>query len=176
MPFSVKIYRFISILIVPFINFFLFFRVLRNKEDKSRKKERLGISKIQNNNNEIIWFHAASVGETLSILPIVNVLSENGSNILITTVTQTSSSIISKRFPKNVVHQYVPFDSPLYIKRFLSNWNPKIAIFIENKFPSAKEMAKLSYDKYKKNDIEDVAYFEPYYLKDFLVTPSKKKV
>ena len=132
MPFSVKIYRFISILIVPFTNFFLFLRVLRNKDDKSRKKERFGISKIQNNNNDIIWFHAASVGETLSILPIVKILSENESNILITTVTQTSSSIISKRFPKSVVHQYVPFDSPLYIKRFLSNWNPKIAIFIES--------------------------------------------
>ncbi|CAL2102464.1 Inactive homolog of metal-dependent proteases, putative molecular chaperone [Tenacibaculum sp. 190130A14a] len=50
------------------------------------------------------------------------------------------------------------------------------AIFIEGKFPSAKEMAALSYDKYKKNDIEDVAYFEPFYLKDFVVTPEKKKV
>ena len=126
MPFSIKIYRFISILIVPFTNLFLFFRVLRNKEDKSRKKERLGISKIQNNTNEIIWFHAASVGETLSILPIVKILSESESNILITTVTQTSSLIISNRFPKSVIHQYVPFDSPLYIKRFLSNWKEVI--------------------------------------------------
>lgn len=52
----------------------------------------------------------------------------------------------------------------------------KNAIFIEGKFPSSKEMAQLSYDKYKKNDIEDVAYFEPFYLKDFVVTPEKKKV
>ena len=50
------------------------------------------------------------------------------------------------------------------------------AIFIDDKFPSAKEMAKLSYDKYKKNDIEDVAYFEPFYLKDFIAIPEKKKV
>ncbi|WP_299105286.1 tRNA (adenosine(37)-N6)-threonylcarbamoyltransferase complex dimerization subunit type 1 TsaB [uncultured Tenacibaculum sp.] len=50
------------------------------------------------------------------------------------------------------------------------------AVFIDGKFPSAKEMAQLSYDKYKKNDIEDVAYFEPFYLKDFVVTPQKKKV
>lgn len=49
------------------------------------------------------------------------------------------------------------------------------AIFIDDKFPSAKEMAKLSYVKYKKNDIEDVAYFEPFYLKDFLVTQQKKR-
>jgi tRNA threonylcarbamoyladenosine biosynthesis protein TsaB len=48
------------------------------------------------------------------------------------------------------------------------------AIFVDDKFPSAKEMAQLSYDKYKKNDIENVAYFEPFYLKDFIVIPEKK--
>ncbi|MGJ8743338.1 tRNA (adenosine(37)-N6)-threonylcarbamoyltransferase complex dimerization subunit type 1 TsaB [Polaribacter sp.] len=51
----------------------------------------------------------------------------------------------------------------------------KNAVFIDDKFPSAKEMATLSYNKYKKNDIEDVAYFEPFYLKDFVVIPQKKK-
>ena len=50
----------------------------------------------------------------------------------------------------------------------------KNAEFLENKFPSAKEMGMLSYMKYKKNDIEDVAYFEPFYLKDFVVTTAKK--
>jgi len=50
------------------------------------------------------------------------------------------------------------------------------AIFIEDKFPSAKEMCSLAYDKYKKNDIEDVAYFEPFYLKDFIVGAQKKKI
>ncbi len=50
------------------------------------------------------------------------------------------------------------------------------AVFIEDEFPSAKEMAVLSYNKYKKNDIEDVAYFEPFYLKDFIAIPEKKKV
>ena len=51
----------------------------------------------------------------------------------------------------------------------------KNAIFIDDKFPSAKEMANLSYNKFKKNDIENVAYFEPFYLKDFIVIPEKKK-
>ena len=49
------------------------------------------------------------------------------------------------------------------------------AVFVDDKFPSSKEMAELSYSKYKKNDIEDVAYFEPFYLKDFVVIPQKKK-
>ena len=52
----------------------------------------------------------------------------------------------------------------------------KNAIFLEGYFPSAKEMAKLSFDKYKNNDTEDVAYFEPFYLKDFLITKSNKKL
>jgi tRNA threonylcarbamoyladenosine biosynthesis protein TsaB len=51
----------------------------------------------------------------------------------------------------------------------------KNAVFLDDKFPSANEMAKLSYDKYKKSDIENVAYFEPFYLKDFIVIPEKKK-
>lgn len=51
----------------------------------------------------------------------------------------------------------------------------KNAIFIDAKFPSAQEMAKLSYEKYKISDIENVAYFEPFYLKDFIVIPEKKK-
>jgi tRNA threonylcarbamoyladenosine biosynthesis protein TsaB len=51
----------------------------------------------------------------------------------------------------------------------------KNAIFVDDKFPSSKEMAVLSYDKYKKNDLEDVAYFEPFYLKDFIVIPEKKR-
>ncbi len=51
----------------------------------------------------------------------------------------------------------------------------KNAVFVDDKFPSAKEMARLSYVKYKKSDIEDVAYFEPFYLKDFVVIPEKKK-
>ena len=53
--------------------------------------------------------------------------------------------------------------------------NHKNAIFIDDKFPSSREMAALSYDKYKKGDIENVAYFEPFYLKDFIVIPEKKK-
>ncbi|MDD7913610.1 tRNA (adenosine(37)-N6)-threonylcarbamoyltransferase complex dimerization subunit type 1 TsaB [Polaribacter ponticola] len=51
----------------------------------------------------------------------------------------------------------------------------KNAVYVDDKFPSAKEMAKLSYNKHKKNDIENVAYFEPFYLKDFVVIPQKKK-
>ena len=52
----------------------------------------------------------------------------------------------------------------------------KNAVFIENKLPSANEMSFIAFNKYKKNDIEDVAYFEPYYLKDFVALKPKPKV
>ena len=52
----------------------------------------------------------------------------------------------------------------------------KNAVFIKNAFPSAKEMTQLSYDKYKENKTEDIAYFEPFYLKNFVATQEKKKI
>jgi len=57
-------------------------------------------------------------------------------------------------------------------KEVISHTN---AIFVDEKYPSAKEMCSLAYEKYKKNDIEDVAYFEPFYLKDFIAVPQKKR-
>ena len=63
-------------------------------------------------------------------------------------------------------------DNPQKCKEIITHKN---AIFIDAKFPSAQEMAKLSYEKYKISDIENVAYFEPFYLKDFIVIPEKKK-
>ena len=80
---------------------------------------------------------------------------------------------------ENSFSEYLEKDSIYFIgdgaakcKEVITHSN---AVFIEEKHPSAKEMAALAYDKYKKNDIEDVAYFEPFYLKDFIVIPQKKK-
>ena len=70
---------------------------------------------------------------------------------------------------KNTV--YFLGDGAEKCKEFIQHPN---AVFMDDKFPSAKEMCMLSYVKYKKNDIEDVAYFEPFYLKDFVVIISKK--
>ena len=78
-------------------------------------------------------------------------------------------------FQKELLEHKVYFlgDGAAKCKEVITHNN---AVFIENKHPSAKEMAVLSYEKYKKNDIEDVAYFEPFYLKDFVAVPAKKKV
>ncbi len=72
----------------------------------------------------------------------------------------------------NISKVYFLGDGSAKCKEIIKHKN---AVFIDDKFPSAKEMAKLSYEKHKKNDIENVAYFEPFYLKDFVVIPQKKK-
>ena len=72
----------------------------------------------------------------------------------------------------NVGKVYFLGDGSQKCKEVITHEN---AVFVADKFPSSKEMAKLSFLKYKKNDIEDVAYFEPFYLKDFIVIPEKKK-
>ena len=89
-------------------------------------------------------------------------------------IRKTEAEIIDKNsFEEYLNNGKVHFigDGANKIKEIINHEN---AVFLNGYFPSAKEMAKLSYDKYKKNDTEDVAYFEPFYLKDFLITKSKK--
>ena len=89
-------------------------------------------------------------------------------------IRKTEAEIIDKNSFEEYLNNgkvYFLGDGAHKIKEII---NQKNAIFLDGYFPSAREMAKLSYDKYKKNDAEDVAYFEPFYLKDFLITKSKK--
>lgn len=91
------------------------------------------------------------------------------------TARSIQAEIIDENSFSEYLHQgkvYFLGDGAEKCKTLLTHEN---AVFIDGKFPSAKEMASLSYEKYKKNDIEDVAYFEPFYLKDFVVTPEKKR-
>ncbi|MGB0879876.1 MAG: tRNA (adenosine(37)-N6)-threonylcarbamoyltransferase complex dimerization subunit type 1 TsaB [Polaribacter sp.] len=90
-------------------------------------------------------------------------------------IRKTKAEIIdTTSFAEALKNQKVYFlgDGAQKCKEIITHKN---AVFVDDKFPSAKEMAILSYDKYKKSDIENVAYFEPFYLKDFVVIPEKKK-
>ena len=131
MPLMIKLYRLISHLIMLFSWVILTYRILKNKEDWQRVNERLGKSTIKDK-NEYIWIHAASVGELLSVLPLSKKLLDNNFKILISTTTRTSADLFKSIFPKNIVHQYIPYDTPIYVNRFLSNWNINQAIFVES--------------------------------------------
>ncbi|WP_435413991.1 tRNA (adenosine(37)-N6)-threonylcarbamoyltransferase complex dimerization subunit type 1 TsaB [Polaribacter aestuariivivens] len=98
------------------------------------------------------------------------VFDKKNQQIKTTTAQIINENSFTEYLKKNKV--YFIGDGAQKCKEIITHKN---AFFIDDKFPSSKEMAKLSFEKYKKNDIEDVAYFEPFYLKDFIVIPEKKK-
>ncbi len=131
-PFLIIIY----IMFTHFLNLFTWIifviRSIRKKEEWKRKKERFGIVDIDNKADNYIWLHAASVGELLSIRPLVKKLLNENYDILITTTTVSSANLFKKVFPNNVKHQYIPYDTPIYTKRFLNRLNIELAIFVES--------------------------------------------
>ena len=112
----------------------IFFRILKKKEDKKRYKEKFCFPSKKRINGNLIWFHGSSVGELLSILPLVQELEKNKSinQILITTSTLSSAQIFKKYNLKKTVHQFFPIDSIFFSYKFLNYWKPTIAIFIES--------------------------------------------
>ncbi len=132
-----KIYQIISILLLPLIILYIFFRVFRKKEDKARFKERFAFSDNKINNEEVIWINAVSVGEMNSALILVDeILQQNKKcKILFTTTTLTSADILAqkiKNYDNRVVHHFLPVDSYIIVNKFLNKWRPKSAIFIES--------------------------------------------
>ena len=129
-------YKFFTYLFYPFAPFYLYFRKLKKKEDPKRYKEK--ISKINTPRGEgfLIWFHVASVGEAMSILPLIESCIEEKKidKILLTSITLSSGKILKKRFSQNakVVHQFLPLDIDILTKKFLNHWKPNLCIFIDS--------------------------------------------
>ena len=119
------------ILISPLI---IIYRILKNKEDKKRFKEKFSIPSKKRNNGNLIWFHGASVGEIMSVIPLIKYYEKNKSirQILITSSTLSSSKILEKYSFKKTIHQFYPIDHIVVTNNFLKYWKPKIAIFIES--------------------------------------------
>lgn len=127
-----KLYTIISYLLIPFILINTYLRVFRNKEDKNRYKERFGLTNIKKpNKKDVIWIHAASVGEFKSSDFIINNFYKNYC-ILVTTTTKTASDYALKNYGEKIIHQYAPFDVLFWINNFLNNWKPKLVIWIES--------------------------------------------
>jgi len=109
-------------------------RAARGKEIPERIKERLGETEAVRPDGPLFWFHAASVGETNAVLPSIDELKRRhpALNILLTTVTVTSSKIAAARLPQGSVHQFVPLDSAKFVRRFLDHWHPDLGLFTES--------------------------------------------
>lgn len=109
-------------------------RIYDGREHPARVQERYGIPTIPRPAGPLIWIHAASVGEALSIMPLVEHLCAQNDklNFLITSCTVTSSKVIRPKLNARVMHQFVPYDVPRWVRRFLKHWQPDLAIWVES--------------------------------------------
>jgi 3-deoxy-D-manno-octulosonic-acid transferase len=130
------LYKIITIILYPFILLYLIFRKNKGKEDAVRFKERLGHSGFARPQGALVWIHAASVGEAVSILPLITEITKRYENlhILLTTGTVTSAKLMETRLPDRAFHQYAPIDSYLSVRRFLKHWQPDFSIWVESEF------------------------------------------
>ena len=106
------------------------------KEDVKRFNERVGRPTKPRPAGRLIWLHGASVGESISMLPLINRLLEiyTDAHVMVTTGTTTSAEVMAKRLPERAFHQYLPIDNPVFAARFIRHWQPTIAIWFESEF------------------------------------------
>ena len=129
---ALYLYRVAGGLIRPFVPFYLSLRAARGKEDPHRKRERMGRTDKKRPEGPLIWLHAASVGETLALVPLIERILQLHINVLLTTGTVTSASLIENRFGSRVIHQFAPLDIKPAIRRFLDHWKPDLALVCES--------------------------------------------
>lgn len=147
------LYRVFTTLSYPLLFVLLFIRRIQKKEDPTRYKEKIFISKFnvkRNKQKKLIWFHAASIGEFKSILPIIEELNLNRDNLdfLVTTTTLSSSNLAKEEFKKfdNVQHRFLPFDVEFIIGKFIYLWSPYAIFLVDSEiWPNLIRKAK----KYK---------------------------
>lgn len=106
------------------------------KEDRTRLHERFGQPDLPRPDGPLVWFHAASVGESLSILELLRQIAKAYPNLtlLVTTGTRSSAALLAKRMPSGTIHQYVPIDTKVAVSGFLGHWRPDLAIWTESEF------------------------------------------
>jgi 3-deoxy-D-manno-octulosonic-acid transferase len=130
---ALALYRAATGLAEPFAPVLLRERTRRGKEDPARLDERLGRPSRPRPDGVLVWLHGASVGEALSVLPLIERLHAGRSdlNILVTSGTTTSAELLARRLPEDVIHQYAPVDTPGAARRFLEAWRPDLGVFVE---------------------------------------------
>jgi len=116
----------------PFVGPYIALRTSRGKEDRHRRRERYGVAGQPRPIGPVIWVHAASVGETGAVIPLIERILDVGIRVVLTTGTVTSARIVEERLGDRVIHQYVPLDLKPAVKRFLDHWQPDLAIIAES--------------------------------------------
>ena len=128
------IYQILLSIILCFSPIIVIIRIIKNKEDKFRFKEKFCLFSKKRGSGKLIWFHGSSVGEILSVVPVIKKYENDKSisKILITSSTLSSSRVLEKIKFKKTIHQFYPIDHVFFSKKFLNHWKPDVAIFLES--------------------------------------------
>ena len=128
------IYKFLINIVFFFSPLILIIRLIKNKEDRYRFREKLGFFSKNKKYGKLIWFHGASVGEVQSVIPLIERFERNKSvsQILITSNTVSSSNIIKRFNLKKTIHQFFPIDCDFISKKFIDYWKPSKVFFIDS--------------------------------------------
>ncbi|MGD1934874.1 MAG: 3-deoxy-D-manno-octulosonic acid transferase [Candidatus Phaeomarinobacter sp.] len=131
---GLRVYRGLTHALSPLVPAYLRRRMKRGKEDPERIGERLGTPGLARPDRPLVWLHAASVGESLSILTLIDriLAAQPDLTLLVTSGTVTSARLLGERLPDRAVHQFVPVDTPAAITGFLSHWQPDAAVLVES--------------------------------------------
>lgn len=130
------LYRLGFVIALPFLVGLFFVRRLKGKESKERFCERLGYPKMPRPEGKLIWMHGASVGECLSMMPLINKLLEmdKDMHIMVTSGTVTSADLMAKRLPERAFHQFIPIDSPWGARHFVRHFKADAVLWFESDF------------------------------------------
>lgn len=133
-PLSLQLYAAALGLLEPLAGPLLARRVKAGKEDAARLGERLGHANVTRPEGRLVWLHGVSVGESMSLLPLVSALKARRPELalLVTSGTRTSAELLAKRLPAQVIHQYIPLDAPGAVRRFLDHWEPDLGVLVES--------------------------------------------
>lgn len=129
---ALAIYSSVGRILHPFIYPYLGYRAAKGKEVLARRCERLGKPTTDRPHGTLVWFHAASVGETIAIMPMMEHILSLGFKVLLTTGTVTSATLVENRFGKRIIHQFNPLDLKAAVHRFLNYWQPDLALICES--------------------------------------------
>ena len=132
-------YRLLTFCLYPFFIILIYLRLISKKEDPKKYKEKIFSSSFKverNDKDKLIWFHASSIGETLSVLPLIDELNRSKKDIrfLITTVTLSSANLLNKKIKKynNMTHRFFPLDTTYLVEKFLNAWKPNLVCFVDS--------------------------------------------
>jgi 3-deoxy-D-manno-octulosonic-acid transferase len=133
LPLSLRAYRYATSALEPIASLALKRRARRGKENPERISERLGFASRARPDGTLIWIHGASVGECLSVLPLIDaLLTKPGRSVLMTSGTVASAEMMAGRLPPGAFHQFSPVDTPAAVARFLGHWRPDIGLFVDS--------------------------------------------